>query len=95
MSVPFILPIIIKDENTDSKRLILSGLVYAIPGIMISVIASALFAVTSLVSLLYIPVISLIGLVTFSLTHSHIDQKKVVFLKATIILLIFTLCLTA
>ena len=94
MSVPFILPIIIKDENTDSKRLVLSGLVYAIPGIIISVIASALFAVTSLVSLLYIPVISLIGLITFGLAHGHIDQKKVVFLKTAIILLVFMLCLT-
>lgn len=94
MSFPFVLPIVIRDQGVDYKKLIISGLVYAIPGIIISFIILKMFAVNNFVPLIYISPISLICLVTFSLARDHINPKKVAFLKAAIILLIFMLCLT-
>ena len=91
MSFPFLLPLMTAAVGSESKKLIVSGLIYTIPGIIVSFIISSAFAIKNPASLWYIPIISLTGLIIFSLSLNHINHKKVVYLKTAIFLLIFML----
>ncbi len=95
MSFPFVLPIMLAQKNTDRKKLILSGFIYAIPGILIALAFSKLYGGMTLVFPAAVSLFSLVCLIAFSVFKDHLSAQKVTFLKAAVIFLIFILCLTA